>query len=163
MKMPKTDVKSYKICVHNQTKNEHKQLWYICTQHGRSPLLPSPFMLQCSLFRGWQLLEKQWGNRAYENIYTKNIRLDLSKQFSLLFTQAKYSCIYILTHIYIYICTNTCSQRILKQERIFFTICILTIIKAQITPSQILLEITRCSSSTPNSKIIIASTQLLQW
>lgn len=159
MKMPKTDVKSYKICVHNWTKNEHEQLWYICTQHGRSPLLPSPFMLQCSLFRGWQLLEKQWRNRAYKNIYTKNIRLDLSKQFSLLFTQAKYSCIYVLT--YIYICTNICAQMILKEERIFFMICILAIIKAQITLSQILLEITRCSSSTPNSKMIIASTQLL--
>lgn len=161
MKMPKTDVRSYKICVHNQTKNEHKQLWYICTQHGRSPLLPAPFMLQCSLFWAWLLLEKQWGNREYKNIYIKNIRLDLSKQFSLLFTQAKYSCIYILS--YIYICTNICTQRILKKERIFFTICILALIKAQITLSQILLETTRCSSSTPNSKTITASTQLLYW
>jgi len=98
MKMPKTDVKNYKTCTHNRTKNERKQLWYICTQHGRFPLLPSPFMLQCSLFRGWQLLAKQRGKREYKTIYTKNIRLDLSKQFSILLTQAKYSCIYINTH-----------------------------------------------------------------
>lgn len=70
---------------------------------------------------------------------------------------------HIYTHIYIYICTNTRTQRILKEERIFFLICILAIIKAQITLSQILLEMTRCSSSTPNSKMIIASTQLLYW
>lgn len=141
MKMTKTDVKSYKTCTHNQTKDERKQLWYICTQHGRFPLLPAPFMLQCSLFRGWQLLAKQWRKQEYKNIYTKDGRLDLSKQFSLLLTQAKYSCIYIS-------CTH--AQRVLEEGRIFSTICILTIIKAQITLSQILLEITRCSSSVYN-------------
>lgn len=42
------------------------------------------------------------------------------------------------------------AQRILEEERIFSTICILAVIKAQITLSQILLEITRCSSSICN-------------
>lgn len=34
-------MKSYKICTHNRTKNEHEQLWYICTQHGRIPPPPA--------------------------------------------------------------------------------------------------------------------------
>lgn len=120
MKVPKADAQSYKICTHNQTKHECKQLGYICTQHGRFPLLLPLFMLQRSLCRRWQLLAKQWGKPEYKNIYTKNTRLDLSKQFSLLLIQPKCSC--IQAHTY----TKDSGRR-----EIFSAIFILTVIKAE--------------------------------
>lgn len=80
--------------------------------------------------------------RVQEYLHQEYKIRSLQAMYSLILIQAKDS------NTHIHICTHT--QRIWEEERIFSTICILPTIKAQIALSQILLDVTRCSSSSCN-------------